>query len=81
MVANGNGGVDKCPAIVTEVGEEAPGGGITVNVRPLPNNINLNLGIIEVVYCLYEGEARALGFSGLLNNVPEGAWPLDYTWA
>lgn len=81
-VSGGNGGVDKHPGIITEIiDDDAPGGGATVNVRPLPNSASLNLGIVEVTFCLYEEEARNLGFSGLLNNVPEGAWPLDYSWA
>lgn len=82
MVSGGNGGVDKCPGIVTEIVDASPGGGgVTVNARPFPNSVSLNLGIVEVLFCLYEEEARAEGFGGLLSNVPQGAWPLDYTWA
>lgn len=81
MVSNGNGGVDRCPAIVTEINDEEEEGGIHIHVRPFPNNINLNLGIIGVTFCLYQEEAEEFGFTGLLNNVPLGAWPLDYTWA
>lgn len=81
MVSSGNGGVDSCPAIITEVLDpEVSGGGALVNVRPMPNNISLNLGIIQVTFCLYKEEAEAFGFTGLLNNIPEGAWPLDYTY-
>lgn len=81
-VANGNGGVDRMPAIITEVIDpDAASGGATVRVRPFPNAVSLSLGVIEVTFCLYQGEAEALGFTGLLSNVPLGAYPLDYAWA
>jgi len=81
MVSGGNGGVDRCPAIITEINDpEVEDGGASVNVRPFPNNIDLNLGVIPVLFCLYKEEAEAEGFTGILNNVPQGAWPLDYTF-
>jgi hypothetical protein len=50
-------------------------------VRTFTNATGLSLGVIEVTFCLYQSEAEELGFTGLLSNVPLGAYPLDYSWA
>lgn len=81
-VPSGNGGADRHPGIVTEIVDPEPaGGGVLVNVRPFPNSGSLDLGVVEVTFCLYDSEAQDLGFTGLLSNVPLGCWPLDYSWA
>jgi hypothetical protein len=79
MVPGSNGGEVSSPAVVTAVGEEAEGGGVPVNVRVFSNGVT-DFGVIEVTYCLYDGEAIDLGFTGDDSDIPLGAWPLDYTW-
>lgn len=77
----GNGGTEKHPGVITEVVDFEPdGGGVLVRVRPWPNAESLDLGIVQVLFCMYEAEARELGFSGMQNNVPTGCWPLDYSY-
>lgn len=81
-VASGNGGTNVHAGIITAVGGAGPNGGVLVNIVPFKNGTGLDLDLISnVEFCLYESEARSLGFGGLLSNVPRGCWPLDYAWA
>lgn len=70
-----NGGVDKYPGIIVEVGGTGPNGGILTNVNIFPNSsLTLISHITGVEFMDYESDARAIG-------VNAAAWPLDYAWA
>lgn len=70
-----NGGVDKAPAVVTEIEGEGPNGGVLVNVKVFANAADSGLEYVTgLEFVDYEETARNLG-------VGAGAWPLDYTWA
>ena len=80
MVPNLNGGVDRACAVITEVGGEGANGGVMVHVRIFPNSTDLELAdVVPVEFLDIEATARGLGFTDP-ENVPRGAWPLDYTY-
>ena len=70
-----NGGMDKSPAIIVEVGGTGPNGGILVNIDVFSNNaLSLVTHAAGVEFMDYEQDARNLGIGA-------GAWPLDQPWA
>lgn len=67
-----NGGVDFAPAVITEVGDEGPNGGVMVNIQRFGNTaLSLLVFVDDVEFVDYEADARELGIN-------DGAWPGDY---